>query len=132
MREEGGMNKHYCGAALILSLIFLAGCACGMNRVFIKQEMLIAAENRIDPAAKNILVGMTKEQVLEAWGLPDKDHKGISAAYPDLLEYSSYSVNLNAKSAWIYSIRLMDGKVSSIIAQEYGEFRHSCDVIQLQ
>src|SRR3569623_1239875 len=119
------LNKNYV-IGLMLIVIFTAGCeSCDTRRSLLKENTLTTADNKIDPKAKPIKIGMTKEDVIKVWGEPRKDYINPRPGQPSIMEYSNYYEGA-VKQAESYSIFLIDGKVTRIVEYVYDEFKYIC------
>jgi outer membrane protein assembly factor BamE (lipoprotein component of BamABCDE complex) len=109
---------------LIVLCVFLTGCTCGTGRTVLKQENLTEATNKINPMAKTIRIGMTKEQVIEAWGNADR-------VYEKQWEYSNDAGKTYVRNATSYMIVFENEKVIEIIERALSPSKFGCAQIDM-
>ena len=81
--------KPYRIIVLLIAIAFLFGCA------------------GLSPKMNNLKIGMTKQEVIEAIGVPD------STSASRNVEYLKYQICTGIFSSDLYIVRLLDGKVDT-------------------
>lgn len=109
---------------LIVLCVFLTGCTCGTGRTVLKQENLAETTSKFIPTSKAIRIGMTKEQVAEAWGKPDR----LTAKE---WEYSNDMSKIYVRNATSYRISFENEKVKRIIVSTLSARKFGCAQVDM-
>ena len=99
---------------ILLFVILFSGC-CVLDRTIEKITPLTSVISKINPSAKIIQKGMSKEEVIEAWGKPDWYGIDESEWFYSNVEKS------NVKNPVTYDIFFADNKVLTIMESLWSE-----------
>jgi len=114
--------------SLIICTFLISGCSQipAYDRTIERMNTLNVSINKINPSAKAIQLGMSKEQVYEAWGKPDwKDTDD------NTWNYSNYNKLGASQHPVTYNIIFNEGIVSKIIENIWSEKRLMSRTIDL-